>query len=780
MASINFFLLVAYAACISAEVLMDLDSRQYSFTQAWSSNHTNQSEKRFCLVHPELATGYDKTTQSFKFNATSKPIVCNLDISPNKYPKLSIEVWFKLDLDHDHGATNAWILGHDNSGYDRSIIVSDRRYGGMGAGMGYATNFGLGYAPKNVWIHTVVSYDQGVRGGSFMMVNGKKSRMLQARNNPGLNRFTIGGLEKYSRHHLVGNVMRVRIVNEALKEDEIAERYSEFDREYCLYADCPSQKYRIGKSCRGSAADRYQCVECSQCGDNEYQAARCSKTADTVCLPQPTCGQGERLIGATSTSKGSCMPCPDSTFRSDISHRETTCIPWSPCFGDEHETIAPNASANRVCATSTVCNDLQFESKQKTDTSDRECTGLSVCVAGQYVLTEHTPTTDRKCEDCGESEFQMNENQASCESKSYCGIGMQVSDKGTKTEDLVCSDCEELTFQNKSQHRSEYCMEQPTCGQGEYSLPFDKSHAMQCQQCPDGEYQNEELHRISFCLPYTVLDCPPDTYLANPGDKTTDQICLPCPSGQHLPAEGHTRSECQDTTTTTSSTVTSVTDSTVTDTTVTDTTVSDTSVTDTTFSEIDDIVKNTPGTQSVRTDENIGKGKPSSTVTSKSDGSQDGEFSGSKGDEDEKQKVAVTAAVTVVVIVVLLILVILAVLYAKRKSKGSSENVVAFDNPMYDTTQGSKGALSFSSFEAGMENDNYQDILPANGAAYMDVAPNETAGTTGYMDVAPNATGGNTTGYMDIAPNHGGAGHTGYMDVSPSNDDFDDDSEEEV
>ena len=53
-----------------------------------------------------------------------------------------------------------WIIGHDDHGYDRSVIISDARYGGMGQGMGSVYDPGLGYASKDVWHHFVAVFRQ--------------------------------------------------------------------------------------------------------------------------------------------------------------------------------------------------------------------------------------------------------------------------------------------------------------------------------------------------------------------------------------------------------------------------------------------------------------------------------------------------------------------------------------------------------------------------------------------------------------------------------------------
>ena len=61
----------------------------------------------------------------------------SLHPNPLRIQDITIEVWFNLHRDHTHGGRdNAWVLGHDNGGFDRSIIPSDSRAKGIAMGTG--------------------------------------------------------------------------------------------------------------------------------------------------------------------------------------------------------------------------------------------------------------------------------------------------------------------------------------------------------------------------------------------------------------------------------------------------------------------------------------------------------------------------------------------------------------------------------------------------------------------------------------------------------------------
>ena len=157
-------------------------------------------------------TTYDDTEKSFHFDySQSSLITCPYDISPSSHSDLTIEIIFKLDDDYNSGSTKAWIVGHDNGGYDRSLILSDDRYGGVGSGIGGKYTSGITSPSVGIWHHGIATFRQGVSGESFVAIDGVLGSKVTANNGNGKSEFTIGGLANYANHGIKGFVKGVRV-----------------------------------------------------------------------------------------------------------------------------------------------------------------------------------------------------------------------------------------------------------------------------------------------------------------------------------------------------------------------------------------------------------------------------------------------------------------------------------------------------------------------------------------------------------------------------------------
>lgn len=124
-------------------------------------------------------------------------MLCDLNISPRQYRELTIEVWFILNQQHDHDRHSAWLIGHDDGGYDRSFAVSDSRFGGVGQGVGFTYETGIGFPDLNVWHHGISRFAWQTAGGCFVALDGRiGNRVTSQRNGQGgMPQFSIGGLQ---------------------------------------------------------------------------------------------------------------------------------------------------------------------------------------------------------------------------------------------------------------------------------------------------------------------------------------------------------------------------------------------------------------------------------------------------------------------------------------------------------------------------------------------------------------------------------------------------------
>lgn len=121
----------------------------YNGTGPWQDASGNGHDAVLTTVpgHPVV---FDTTTRTFRFDGAALATV-SVDIGPSVYPQLTIEAWFNLDPSVNLTTTNGWLVGHDNYGYDRAIVLADSRFGGVGSGVGFSYNAQLGYPGRGTW-----------------------------------------------------------------------------------------------------------------------------------------------------------------------------------------------------------------------------------------------------------------------------------------------------------------------------------------------------------------------------------------------------------------------------------------------------------------------------------------------------------------------------------------------------------------------------------------------------------------------------------------------------
>ena len=165
-------------------------------------------------------TTYDNSTRSFHIDYDrSSLITCPYNLSPSKQHDLTIEIIFKLDDDFDSGSTKGWIVGHDNHGFDRSLILSDSRFSGVGSGIGGTYQSGLTTPGNGFWHHGIATFRQGVDKGSFVAIDGIIGAKVKASNSDGRPEFTIGGLAGWSNHGIKGLIRAVFIYETGMDEE---------------------------------------------------------------------------------------------------------------------------------------------------------------------------------------------------------------------------------------------------------------------------------------------------------------------------------------------------------------------------------------------------------------------------------------------------------------------------------------------------------------------------------------------------------------------------------
>jgi len=156
--------------------------------------------------------------QAFHFNDVVIPV--NFNLNPSVHPALSIELWVKLD-----NAINnrGWIIGHDNGGFDRSVILTDDRYGGIAFGTGSSYTSTLGLLEKKVWTHIVGTYQNGRQ--MTMYRDYTKQQVVAVNNNEGEPTMTLGGLQNFPGQTVDAWIGELRIYDFVLSSQQVQSLY---------------------------------------------------------------------------------------------------------------------------------------------------------------------------------------------------------------------------------------------------------------------------------------------------------------------------------------------------------------------------------------------------------------------------------------------------------------------------------------------------------------------------------------------------------------------------
>ena len=218
-----------FAACDTECVLPDAPRPMASLSAAqYKGGLTWGNDKIMCTLGSE--TRFDTNETAFFINGGPLSLIeCPYDIGPTRFPKLTIEVVFKLASEFDPVASRGWIFGHDNGHFDRSFIISDARFGGgIGSGIGTAYDSGAPTPTKGVWHHGLAVFQQGVTDGSYTALDGIISpNKATANNNEGLETFSVGGLAGTwsTPHSMIGWITYFNFYDGTLSEDQVEAMY---------------------------------------------------------------------------------------------------------------------------------------------------------------------------------------------------------------------------------------------------------------------------------------------------------------------------------------------------------------------------------------------------------------------------------------------------------------------------------------------------------------------------------------------------------------------------
>ena len=235
---------------------------------------------------------------------------------------------------------------------------------------------------------------------------------------------------------------------------------------------------------------------------------------EPTCQTQTTCGGGQKIVGADTSTKGTCSTCDKETYRllSESAHRHTNCIDWTKCglpsggthdshsdTGSEYQTKDGSTTVNRVCASHTVCSQWQWQTAAAETHKDRTCESLSQCGQGERVFTKWTKTSDLKCGSCTSAEYMDlgKHRELKCKVQKQCIEGQYIISNLNSFGS--CKTCGDDTYQDSKLHRVKKCKPHTKCGPAFFLKFMSITTPGKCLGCPKGTWREEEYHRFRLC-----------------------------------------------------------------------------------------------------------------------------------------------------------------------------------------------------------------------------------------------------------------------------------------
>merc|ERR1712154_254358 len=156
-------------------------------------------------------------------NGDSFITTVDFDVNSRANPELTMELWvYPRSL-----GTRTWALGNDDGGYDRAIMLSDSRFGGIAAGVGYSYKSKIAKPALNEWTQVVVAYSKK-SGTAKVYKNGGDDGMEEKKigsDSGSSMKLGLNGIIRHRDHNFHGCVGKVQIVARALSDNEVSELF---------------------------------------------------------------------------------------------------------------------------------------------------------------------------------------------------------------------------------------------------------------------------------------------------------------------------------------------------------------------------------------------------------------------------------------------------------------------------------------------------------------------------------------------------------------------------
>lgn len=252
-----------------------------------------------------------------------------INIGPSEMPECTLMIGLYVErIANGFG----WVFGHEEGGYDRTILIHDNRFGGgIASAIGYPWSPWMKpHIPTKQWIHVTAVFRQG--GESYVFLNGVKSdNSAIGKNDEGLGDLWIGR-PRWGGHWTDSWIKEVKVFNTAL-DDSIIETYAE---------DFLTEVTHVPVVCGSSYGNCDVKTQLSNTNTSEHAVRCCSDFIRPGWEQNPGCG-----VWAESELNGLCYE--RVTFASAIdictsqgarlctqSELERDCAAGSGCELDHH------------------------------------------------------------------------------------------------------------------------------------------------------------------------------------------------------------------------------------------------------------------------------------------------------------------------------------------------------------------------------------------------------------------------------------------------------------
>ena len=174
-----------------------------------------------------FAAGYNG--QAFSFDGLQSSVsTFPVNIGPSAFPEITLGMYINVDSILNN---RDWLLGHDNGGYDRALMIFDGRFGTgfastAGSNSPYSsnlTNFNL-QSNQDKWFGVAVAFNQSTNMATVYIndLQGSSAVLSQSTNfGEGLSQFSLGGLMNFGGHTVNALADEVFIYNRALTQAEL-------------------------------------------------------------------------------------------------------------------------------------------------------------------------------------------------------------------------------------------------------------------------------------------------------------------------------------------------------------------------------------------------------------------------------------------------------------------------------------------------------------------------------------------------------------------------------